>query len=152
LAHLKKSTGATVAIHTGDADYLSGAKKMPYPKGGIGIMFRFLSPFFRAKSVRPDIILNENDSVSGLTVIHIPGHTPGSIALYDAAKKVLFTGDILRYIDGKVQGPPPKFTLDPKEAARSIEKLKRYDFDIMLSGHGKPLRPKASDEVRQFSP
>jgi len=53
-------------------------------------------------------------------------------------------------MDGKLQGPQPKFTPDPNEAVKSIDKIKRYDFDIMLGGHGEPLRPNASEKVRQF--
>jgi len=74
LAQLTRLTGAKVAIHSADADYLSGTRKFPYPKGGIGILFRILSFFMKAKPVRPDIILNENDTISGLTVIHTRAH------------------------------------------------------------------------------
>lgn len=41
---IKKATGARLAIHTEDADYLSGRKKMPAPTGAAGVLFRILSP------------------------------------------------------------------------------------------------------------
>jgi len=84
-----------------------------------------------------------------LEVVHTPGHTPGSIALLDEQRKVLFSGDTIRYRKGKIEGFPEKFTPDPKTAAQSIERLKTLDFDIMLSGHGDPLRPEAGKKIRE---
>ena len=34
-----------------------------------------------------------------LTVLHLPGHSPGSIALFDPADGTLFSGDVV-YDDG----------------------------------------------------
>lgn len=139
-AALKKATGAKVAIHEADADYLSGKASLPPPAGGIGVLMRLLMPFFRASPVEPDVKLKENDSVGRLKVIHTPGHTPGSIALYDEGGKVLFVGDTARYLKGKLVGPPPQFTPDMAQAMASLDRLSGLDFDIMLSGHGDPLK------------
>ena len=35
-------------------------------------------------------------------VLHLPGHSPGSIALYDAAAGVVATGDTVYETDGEV--------------------------------------------------
>jgi glyoxylase-like metal-dependent hydrolase (beta-lactamase superfamily II) len=43
----------------------------------------------------PSRFLAEGDQVGALRVLHIPGHTPGSIALFDAESGVIFTGDCL---------------------------------------------------------
>jgi hypothetical protein len=40
---------------------------------------------------------------------------------------------------------------DPDEVQQSIKKITAIDFDIMLSGHGIPLRPDASLKVREFA-
>lgn len=148
LAALVRATHSKVAIHEQDSPYLCGEKKMPLPKGGIGVMFRLMSPFLRAAPVKADIILHESDTIAGMKVIHVPGHTPGSIALLDEKRKVLFSGDTIRYRDGKIEGPPAKFTPDPASALRSIEKLKQFDFDVMLAGHGEPLKGGASAKLR----
>jgi len=147
---LRRMTGAKVAIHAGDADYLSGTKKMPIPKGVVGVLFKTLGPLVTAERVKPDIILNDGDIISGLKVIHIPGHTPGSIALLDSARKVLFTGDTLRYRNGMVEGPVERFTPDMTMALKSVEKLKALEFDVMLCGHGTPLKGNAGEMVRKF--
>ncbi len=47
----------------------------------------------------PEIILKEGVTVmfgnSELQVIHVPGHSPGSICFYEEASKILITGDVL---------------------------------------------------------
>ncbi len=138
---LKQLTKAKVGVHQEDADFVAGLKTLPRPKGASNTSFI---------PVQPDIVLKENDKVSNLTVVHTPGHTPGSIALYDPMRKILFVGDTLRFIKGEIIGPSEQFTSDMHQAMRSIEKISRLDFDVMLSGHGDPLKTNASDKVKEF--
>ncbi len=148
---LKKATGAKLAVHQDDEKYVSGEESQPVPKGLIGVLFRIFAPFFRSKPVKPDILLKEPDRVGkSLLVIHTPGHTPGSIAIYDEDRKVIFVGDTLRYTKGRLVGPPKQFTWDLRNAESSIRKIAEFDFKIMLSGHGEPLKTNASDEVRKM--
>ncbi|MGB9246837.1 MAG: MBL fold metallo-hydrolase [Methanoregula sp.] len=147
---LKKLSGAKVAIHEADADYVSGRKTPPVPKGVMGMIFKVLMPlFFRSKPVEPDIKLNDGDTIAGLATIHTPGHTPGSICLFDPASKILFAGDLLRYDGINIKTGP--LALDTHEVQQSINKIAALDFAIMLPGHGIPLRPDASVKVREFA-
>jgi glyoxylase-like metal-dependent hydrolase (beta-lactamase superfamily II) len=148
---LKKLSGAKVAVHEADADFVSGRKPHPAPKGGRGLLYRLLGMFFRSTFVEPDIRLRNGDTIAGLTCIHTPGHTPGSICLLDPVSKVLFAGDILRFDGVKIAGPPPQFTFDMGEAQRSIIMIGTLDFDILLSGHGIPLTSGAAEKVRTFA-
>ena len=59
----------------------------------------------KAAPVEPDILLKEGDMFEGLWVVHVPGHTPGSIALFDAQRKVMFVGDAVFFADGEVEAP-----------------------------------------------
>lgn len=147
---LKERTGALVAAHPEDAGFIDGTKSPPAPKGGVGILFKLLAPLIRAKKVKIDLMLNDGDVVAGMKVVHVPGHTPGSIALLDPVRKVLFTGDALTFRNGRVTAPPGKFTIDPELAMRSVAKMKMLDFDTMLGGHGEPLTPNAAARVREF--
>lgn len=147
---LKKLTNAKLFIHEKDASFISGKEKMPSLKGLAGAALKVVSPFFKVKYVEPDILLKEEDVFEGFTVIHNPGHTPGSISLYSKDRKLIFVGDELRYMDGKIQGPPEQFTPDMNLAIKSMEKLTKIDYDVMLSGHGDPLRPNASEKVKDF--
>ncbi len=152
LFDLKKRTGAKVAAHEAEADYMSGKKRAKISSLKFKIMFKILSmlPSFKTKPVQPDILLKEGDTIAGLEVIHAPGHTPGSICLYDKARKALFVGDTLRFMNGRMLGPPEFATPDMETARKSIAKIAKMDFEIMLSGHGEPLMPRASEAVKEF--
>jgi hydroxyacylglutathione hydrolase len=148
---LKQISGAVVAIHEADADYIAGRKQQPMPKGRKGTLFRALGIFFKSRNVEPDILLKDSDMIAGLTCIHSPGHTPGSICLYDPASKVMFVGDTLRFNGTTIDGAPSGFTMDPEEAGRSVRKIATMDFEVMLPGHGIPLRPGAAEKVREYA-
>ena len=147
---LKQLTNAKVAAHRDDAEFVAGEKALPSPTGAIGIFFKVLSPLFKLRPVRPEILLNEGDIVGKLTVIHTPGHTPGSISLYDSERKLIFVGDSIRFANGRISGPPKQFTVDMNEALQSIAKISKLEFDVMLGGHGDALKPNASQRVREF--
>jgi len=147
---LRNLTGAKIAAHPQDVEVIEGEKIRTTPKGGMKILFKWLGSFMGLHPFQVDIMINEGDTLSGLTVLHMPGHTMGSIALYDPKRKVLFIGDTLGCRDGVVQGPSKSVTMDMMQAYKSIEKLKGLDFTVMLSGHGEPLRSNASDKVTEF--
>jgi glyoxylase-like metal-dependent hydrolase (beta-lactamase superfamily II) len=146
-ASLKAATGAKVAVHEADADFVSGKARYPSPGGVVGFLFGLMSPFFRVKPVEPDIRLKENDMVGRFVVLHTPGHTPGSISLYDKEGKVLFVGDTARFLKGTLEGPPAQFTIDAGQVKTSIERLSKLEFEVMLSGHGDPLKAKDAPQM-----
>jgi hydroxyacylglutathione hydrolase len=152
LCNIVKASGAKVAVHAEDAGYVSGKKKQAIKVKNIRtFLFKVLRRFFGSKSIEPDIILKEGDRVDDFTVIHTPGHTPGSISLYDQDRKIIFVGDALRYVKGIIQGSPELFSSDHAMAKQSISKIANLEFDILLSGHGQPLMPKASDRVKEYA-
>jgi len=76
-----------------------------------------------------------------LKVIHIPGHTPGSIAAYIDMdnKRVLFGQDI--------HGPYfPQWGGDPAKAKCSLQKLIDLRADILCEGHFGIYQPAAAVE------
>ncbi len=77
-----------------------------------------------------------------LKVLHIPGHTPGSIAIYfDAGKKrVLFGQD--------VHGPYFLPGSDTAQARRSLRRLADLEADVLCEGHFGVYEPKA--EVKRY--
>ena len=86
LYDIQDRTGAEVAIHIDDADFLEGGGSF---SSQFGISYKTPHP--------PDRLLREGDEIeiSGISfkVLHTPGHTPGSICLLTAVK--VFTGDTL---------------------------------------------------------
>jgi glyoxylase-like metal-dependent hydrolase (beta-lactamase superfamily II) len=147
---LKNLSGAQVAVHEADADFVSGRINRPRPKGGFGLLYRFMGLFLKSTAVDPDLRLKDGDTIAGLTCIHTPGHTPGSICLLDPLSKVLFVGDLLRFDGENISGPPSQFSMDMDAAKQSISCLATLNFDILLSGHGVPLKGGAAEKVRAF--
>lgn len=148
LKKMKVLTGAKVAVHKADADYVSGKQSPPKPKN---LMLKALTSVLKATPVDTEVVLEEGDKVGRLVVIHTPGHSEGSISLLDGERKVMFVGDAVRFMDGELEGAPPRFTLDAAKAKESIGKIATFEFDIMLSGHGQPLMEKALQKIREFS-
>ncbi len=144
---LKDLTNAKVAAHVEDAGFVAGKKPAPKPKN---VLFRAVSSFIKTAPVEVEIELKDGDKIGNLTVIHTPGHSPGSIALFDEQRKALFVGDTLRFDGSKVTGAPKQFTWDAEKQRESIEKISALNFDIMLPGHGEILKANASNAVKEF--
>jgi hydroxyacylglutathione hydrolase len=151
VADLRKMTGAAVAIHEADAEYLAGKSAMPFPHGFFGLILRLFGIFWPFQPIQPDILLHDEDVISGLRCIHTPGHTPGSICLDDPVTGVVFSGDAILARNGAIRGPSGLATTDPASAVRSIKKMARIEFDILLPGHGDPVRPGAGAALAEFS-
>jgi glyoxylase-like metal-dependent hydrolase (beta-lactamase superfamily II) len=87
-------------------------------------------------------------------VIHLPGHTPGSVALHMPGLDALFVGDAMttRNVLTGERGPRlAPFTLAPSEALGSLAKLDSVDAKWVLPGHGDPWTggvPSALSEIR----
>ena len=132
VAELKARTGARVAIHALDAPVLSGQQRPQ--KGGFAMIA--LYRLFRFRPIAPDLRLRDGDTVGGLKVIHVAGHTAGSIALA-SDDGVVFSGDALRNDrHGNVLAPDPRLALDPAQAAASAELIKARRAGLLLTGHG----------------
>jgi hydroxyacylglutathione hydrolase len=66
-------------------------------------------------------------------VLHTPGHSPGSICLYWAEKKALFSGDVI-FQQGLGRTDLPGGNGD--HLKKSIRMLSQLDVDFLLPGHG----------------
>lgn len=68
-------------------------------------------------------------------VIHIPGHSPGSIALYNKEIKTLIPGDVV-YADYAI-GRFDLHGADPVRHMESLNRLAEFEVDILLPGHNR---------------
>ncbi|MEU8967886.1 MBL fold metallo-hydrolase [Streptomyces monashensis] len=89
------------------------------------------------------------DFGGGAQVVHVPGHTDGSIALFLPAEGVLFTGDTVAAspVDGTVI--PGVGNLDLPQLLDSLGRLAELDADVMCFGHGDPVIGGAATVLRQ---
>lgn len=94
--------------------------------------------------------LEEGDIIKAgglnLEVINTPGHTLGSICLYDRDKKVLFSGDtVFTYGSfGRVDFP----TGDSKQMIQSLIMLSRLDVQYLLCGHLDIATKNANEQIK----
>jgi glyoxylase-like metal-dependent hydrolase (beta-lactamase superfamily II) len=91
------------------------------------------------------LAVGDGDDVFGLQVIATPGHTAGSISLFDPGIGLLVAGDALNgNADGTaIDGPDSQFTADMVSAEASVAKLQALDVRIAAFGHGEPVRDDA---------
>jgi glyoxylase-like metal-dependent hydrolase (beta-lactamase superfamily II) len=109
---MKELAGALIAIHEAESKYLR----------------HFFPP-------EADIKLKDNDTIkigkATITVMHMPGHSPGSICLMVENK--LFTGDTL-FVGGCGRTDLPGG--DDSEFLRTLRKIRNLDDDIeVYPGH-----------------
>jgi glyoxylase-like metal-dependent hydrolase (beta-lactamase superfamily II) len=154
VADLKNATGARVAIYEKEIPYLLGEKKKKLKGmiGGVmGLIFGILLKMMKTQNIVPDITLKEGDFIGGLKVISCPGHTDGSISLYNA-ETVLFSGDaIITDKHSNIIGFNNIATSDTLEATKTINKIKNLKFEFLLPGHGSPVLKNASDKLREYN-
>ncbi|WHY87285.1 MBL fold metallo-hydrolase [Neobacillus novalis] len=93
---------------------------------------------------RANILLKEGDLIGSLTAIETPGHTPGSLSVFDLRTKALIAGDAFQTRGGiavagdiKPWFPFPAFgTWSKKTALVSAKKLVGYEPKLLAVGHG----------------
>lgn len=113
---LRERTGARTAIHPADAAHA------------------------REQGAHLDDDLNTGETIGPLTVIALPGKSPGEVAFHWPERKVLIVGDAI------IGNPPGRCGLlreavmdDPARLRQSITELLDLDFDILLVGDGEPI-------------
>ena len=108
-------------------------------------------PFFQ--KIFADEVVEEGYTLpilGGLSVLHTPGHTAGSINLYLPQLKVMFTGDTL-ISNGKLFTRPISFPgTNGKLYRRSVERLATLNFDVACVGHGRPLVGGATKMLKEM--
>jgi hydroxyacylglutathione hydrolase len=78
-------------------------------------------------------------------VIHIPGHSMGSIGLYHRPMKILIPGDVV-YADYAI-GRFDLFSADSSELKKSLMRLAELEVDILLPGHNQIVKNLPKDYI-----
>jgi glyoxylase-like metal-dependent hydrolase (beta-lactamase superfamily II) len=153
LAEVVERTHAQVLAHPLDADVVRGERVAPWPelegweKELAAQVAAELEPWPPSRVDREVVDGDTIDLDGGATVVHVPGHTPGSIALYVPRRKLLFCGDAVASFEGRaIVG---LFNLDRDAAQASFRRLAELDFEVACFGHGAPLDREASLAFRR---
>ena len=138
----QKFTNATTAIHTDDASILETGDSDKSCAFAFG---KTLKP------IKINLKLNDNDIIRiddiRLEVISTPGHTKGSICLYDKDNHILFSGDtIFSNTIGRTDLPGS----DMDEMKSSLKKLKNLNVSKILPGHGRIVEKDADRHINQI--
>jgi glyoxylase-like metal-dependent hydrolase (beta-lactamase superfamily II) len=78
-----------------------------------------------------------------LSILHTPGHSPGSICLYSEDEKFLICGDLV--FEGGI-GRSDLYGGDMNQLLKSIEKVSKLDVEYLLPGHGRFINEKSRIE------
>ena len=148
---LHRERGVPVFVHELDADRARGKVKKDVKWGNVkvGPLMRFLWYSATRGGLRITPVSEVMTFADGETIelpgapqlIHIPGHTPGSVAVHVPLVDALFVGDALTtgHVLTGAQGPAPApFTLDPDQAVASLARLETVSATWVLPGHGAP--------------
>jgi glyoxylase-like metal-dependent hydrolase (beta-lactamase superfamily II) len=89
--------------------------------------------------------VEEDDDVAGFRVVHIPGHSPGQIALFREADRVALTSDCFYTLNVEdATKVPPRvphraFTPDREGARASVLKIAALEPSAAWPGHTDPV-------------
>ncbi len=160
LKALKAATGARVYSHDREPDVLAGKRNVdipdttgfwpqrPYRAYHIQLALRL--GLGTPPPCEVDENLKDGDHIGPLTVMHVPGHTPGCLAFYWPEKRALFAGDIVAtwpYLSLAWPG----LTMDSRQNRESVGKLcDMVQSEILCVGHGDPVVKGGAETMRDL--
>jgi glyoxylase-like metal-dependent hydrolase (beta-lactamase superfamily II) len=103
----------------------------------------------RSQGAEIDGQLNVGQKVGPLTIVAVPGKSPGEVALHWPERKLLIVGDAV------IGNPPGRCGLlrekvmdDPARLRQSVRKLLDLDFDTLLFGDGASILHHAKTQLK----
>lgn len=153
-AYLRTRYNTKIAMHSGDSELVENPslhkwmESFQYHSLAYRLVFRLLNKTITKATQRtledfqpfsPDVLLNDGFDLSsyGLdaAVIHLPGHTKGSIAILTKSGD-LIAGDTFSNIKRPSSAPNAD---DFKQLSISIKKLRNFKINTVYPGHGNPF-------------
>jgi len=141
-AYLREKYGTKIAMHHDDSGMVERGD-MSWNRRKGKILFRIIGPilfrFPRSDRFKADLYIDEGFDLAeygfGAQVLHIPGHSRGSIGILTAGGD-LFCGDLFE----STKEPVLNSLMDDLAAANaSVEKLRSLEINTVYPGHGKPF-------------
>jgi glyoxylase-like metal-dependent hydrolase (beta-lactamase superfamily II) len=131
------------AVHRAEADILAAPRRDrtlagTYVRDATNTDLFTMLPHSDAYDVHPapaTRLLDDGDVIDlgdrHFEVMHLPGHSPGGIALWEAATGILFSGDTV--YDGPLIDDAYHSSID--DYVRSMERLRRLPVRLVHGGH-----------------
>jgi glyoxylase-like metal-dependent hydrolase (beta-lactamase superfamily II) len=150
-----RGTAPPVCVHEADAAFVRGDARRPEP-----VLTEFDAALWQtigslglppAPPATVDVELHDGDELDfagGARILGVPGHTPGSLAVYLPANRVLFTGDTVAATPAGevVLGV---FNQDEDQQLESFRRLAELDVETACFGHGEPVVGGAGAAMRE---
>ena len=124
---VRERTGATTLIHPDDAAHA------------------------RSQGAAIDGDLSAGDKIGPLTIVAVPGKSPGEVALHWPERKLLIAGDaVIGHPPGQCGLLREKVMDDPELLRRSVRKLLDLEFDVLLVGDGVSILHDAKSHLKKL--
>jgi glyoxylase-like metal-dependent hydrolase (beta-lactamase superfamily II) len=129
---------------TGERDYRDLSTRNP--------LFWLLREFIPSPHIGLAVTheLQRGESIAGMVVIHLPGHTPGHIGFLHSIDQAMICGDAIMNRRGRITPPMRMMTADTKLAQASIQRLGELDYINLLPSHGAPILGNGRDAMLAF--
>lgn len=148
-AHFAQLSGAHVIAGRADADFVRGTRPGPPPvltatEREIHTPSESVSP----PPCQVDTEVGDGDLLDfagGATVLAVPGHTPGSIAVHIPELSVVLTGDVAAEFHGEVI--TGAFHMDREQVHVAVQRLAATGATVAAFGHGEAVLSGAADRL-----
>ncbi|OGO17781.1 MAG: hypothetical protein A2Z14_06925 [Chloroflexi bacterium RBG_16_48_8] len=140
LSALRLAWNPPIAAHVLEAPYIVGSKdyariRSNHPAYWLGSLLMESTPW----SISNISHINQGQTILGLNVIHLPGHTPGHTGFIHMKDQACICGDAVMNIGHRLMAPLTFTTPNPKIAKNSIFRLTERNFQHLLPSHGPPI-------------
>ncbi len=142
-AFLQNKFKAKIALHRDELESVVSTNmtlnRKKKPAFAVKLLLSFFGTIYKANRFHPDIFVSDGDNLSNygldVVVLHLPGHSKGSIGILTADGN-LFCGDLLLNIN---KPSPTDLIDDSADLENSVKKLQNLSFHTIYPGHGKPF-------------
>lgn len=121
-------------------EFLDGLASMGMPVEGESLIEALPSPdfdpaTFKTTSTEPTLVVDEGDPVDlgdrRFEILHLPGHSGGSVGLWEERTRTLFSGDAI--YDGPLLDDLPES--DIPTYVETMKRLRELPVDVVHGGH-----------------
>lgn len=156
---IQRTTGARIISHAIEKDIVEGRQPRPMPKGIISklyapVMGMVGKTFLHFQPVDhvDELVLDKQMLTEGFQVVHVPGHAPGQIALFEPQRGILIAADAMSNRSNKLGLPSVFATPRMDIAIDSIRKLASLKgVQVICFGHGLPITENAAERLQDFA-
>jgi len=167
LKTLAQEWDTNIFAHPAEEPFLNGTSSYPPPDPSVGGgLMAALSPLYpRGPIDVSDRLRTFSDEgvpgMPGWRWIHTPGHSPGHISLWRESDRSLIVGDAFITTNQEsaysvlvqkpeLHGPPKYYTPDWEHARESVQRLAELNPELVITGHGLPMRGPLMRSVLQL--